>query len=121
AVPPPARHRGPLHRESPTSDRLVWSRHGGVAQLAERYVRNVEVGGSNPLTSTGKGLSPGSMATPAGRVAFGVLRSWNRRCGGLAPRIAGAGGCGTASGLGWHDAPRWRTGGSGGISGRRFG
>ena len=25
---------------------------GGVAQLAERYVRNVEVGGSNPLTST---------------------------------------------------------------------
>src|SRR5438045_1685374 len=26
--------------------------HGGVAQLAERYVRNVEVGGSNPLTST---------------------------------------------------------------------
>ncbi|GEM_PF-5003342 len=26
--------------------------NGGVAQLAERYVRNVEVGGSNPLTST---------------------------------------------------------------------
>ncbi len=25
---------------------------GGVAQLAERYVRNVEVGGSSPLTST---------------------------------------------------------------------
>ncbi len=30
---------------------------GGVAQLVERYVRNVEVGGSSPLTSTGK--SPG--------------------------------------------------------------
>ena len=30
------------------------SRPGGVAQLAERYVRNVEVGGSNPLTSTSK-------------------------------------------------------------------
>jgi hypothetical protein len=26
--------------------------HGGVAQLVERYVRNVEVGGSSPLTST---------------------------------------------------------------------
>ncbi len=26
---------------------------GGVAQLVERYVRNVEVGGSSPLTSTG--------------------------------------------------------------------
>ncbi len=25
---------------------------GGVAQLVERYVRNVEVGGSSPLTST---------------------------------------------------------------------
>ena len=27
-------------------------RLGGVAQLVERYVRNVEVGGSSPLTST---------------------------------------------------------------------
>ena len=26
--------------------------NGGVAQLVERYVRNVEVGGSSPLTST---------------------------------------------------------------------
>ena len=25
---------------------------GGVAQLVERHVRNVEVGGSSPLTST---------------------------------------------------------------------
>src|ERR1700691_2765464 len=31
--------------------------HGGVAQLVERYVRNVEVGGSSPLTSTA--ISPG--------------------------------------------------------------
>jgi hypothetical protein len=29
---------------------------GGVAQLVERYVRNVEVGGSSPLTSTAKAL-----------------------------------------------------------------
>ena len=29
---------------------------GGVAQLVERHVRNVEVGGSSPLTST---KSPG--------------------------------------------------------------
>jgi hypothetical protein len=27
---------------------------GGVAQLAERYVRNVEAVGSNPITSTKK-------------------------------------------------------------------
>jgi prevent-host-death family protein len=27
---------------------------GGVAQLVERHVRNVEVGGSSPLTSTGR-------------------------------------------------------------------
>ncbi len=26
--------------------------YGGVAQLAERYVRNVEAEGSNPFTST---------------------------------------------------------------------
>ena len=36
------------------STRLTWSTApGGVAQLVERYVRNVEVGGSSPLTSTG--------------------------------------------------------------------
>ena len=32
---------------------------GGVAQLAERYVRNVEAVGSNPITST---KSPGQRA-----------------------------------------------------------
>ena len=33
--------------------RLSWvAVPGGVAQLVERYVRNVEVGGSSPLTST---------------------------------------------------------------------
>jgi hypothetical protein len=31
---------------------------GGVAQLVERHVRNVEVGGSSPLTSTAKPHSP---------------------------------------------------------------
>jgi len=31
---------------------LSWLHPGGVAQLVERYVRNVEVGGSSPLTST---------------------------------------------------------------------
>ncbi len=30
----------------------MFLRFGGVAQLVERYVRNVEVGGSSPLTST---------------------------------------------------------------------
>ena len=35
------------------SARIISSGHqGGVAQLGERYVRNVEVGGSIPLTST---------------------------------------------------------------------
>ena len=31
---------------------LYYSPHGGVAQLGERSVRNAEVRGSNPLTST---------------------------------------------------------------------
>jgi hypothetical protein len=31
---------------------LYWSLNGGVAQLGERSVRNAEVRGSNPLTST---------------------------------------------------------------------
>ena len=30
----------------------ILSCSGGVAQSVERYVRNVEVGGSSPLTST---------------------------------------------------------------------
>ena len=34
-------------------DKIISSgHHGRVAQLGERYVRNVEVGGSIPLTST---------------------------------------------------------------------
>ena len=37
--------------------RLFWVAAGGVAQLAERYVRNVEAVGSNPITSTKE--SPG--------------------------------------------------------------
>jgi hypothetical protein len=32
----------------------ILPRAGGVAQSVERYVRNVEVGGSSPLTSTRK-------------------------------------------------------------------
>ena len=52
---------------------------GGVAQLVERYVRNVEVGGSSPLTSTlvmsrdcevpvpGRHSGFGSLATLSGR------------------------------------------------------
>jgi hypothetical protein len=39
---------------------LTCSFVGGVAQLAERYVRNVEAEGSNPFTSTNK--SPGQRA-----------------------------------------------------------
>jgi hypothetical protein len=31
---------------------------GGVAQLAERYVRNVEAVGSNPITSTIQSVDP---------------------------------------------------------------
>ena len=48
----------PLSLEALANDRLEalclerTSRLGGVAQLVERHVRNVEVGGSSPLTST---------------------------------------------------------------------
>ena len=38
----------------PRLDWLTCSLVGGVAQLAERYVRNVEAVGSNPITSTKK-------------------------------------------------------------------
>jgi hypothetical protein len=52
-----ARLRAKLHQSyrgiSPLSPYwLTWSLVGGVAQLAERYVRNVEAVGSNPITST---------------------------------------------------------------------
>ena len=38
-------------RKAVESDYPGWC-PGGVAQLAERYVRNVEAEGSNPFTST---------------------------------------------------------------------
>ena len=38
--------------EAPARPTNLASTLGGVAQLVERYVRNVEVGGSSPLTST---------------------------------------------------------------------
>ncbi len=43
-----------LVTESPDGDPAARraSYPGGVAQLVERHVRNVEVGGSSPLTST---------------------------------------------------------------------
>ena len=55
--PPPAEHASALLRTpAPTRDgsgaRLSWPAAGGVAQLVERYVRNVEAGGSSPFTST---------------------------------------------------------------------
>jgi hypothetical protein len=37
-------------KDIPSPCILAWG--GGVAQSVERYVRNVEVGGSSPLTST---------------------------------------------------------------------
>jgi len=47
---------------------------GGVAQLVERYVRNVEVGGSSPLTSTARNAWPERYfmddALPPRRVRF---------------------------------------------------
>ena len=42
------------HTDPAARRRTLGGPSGGVAQLAERYVRNVEVGGSNPLTSTSK-------------------------------------------------------------------
>ncbi len=39
--------------------RLLVPHPGGVAQLVERHVRNVEVGGSSPLTSTPKAPAQG--------------------------------------------------------------
>jgi hypothetical protein len=38
----------------PRPDWVTCPLDGGVAQLAERYVRNVEAVGSNPITSTEK-------------------------------------------------------------------
>ena len=37
---------------------------GAVAQLGERYVRNVQVGGSSPLCSTIKAVLDGEPAVP---------------------------------------------------------
>ena len=37
---------------------------GAVAQLGERYVRNVQVGGSIPLCSTGEAVLDGELAVP---------------------------------------------------------
>ena len=37
---------------------------GAVAQLGERYVRNVQVGGSIPLCSTDKAVLDGELAVP---------------------------------------------------------
>ncbi len=60
---------------------LYWT-PGGVAQLVERYVRNVEVDGSNPFTSTTTVASsvPGAadVADPGGRVAYSTLTSARR-------------------------------------------
>ena len=38
--------------KSKVRERYSGQSRGGVAQSVERYVRNVEVGGSSPLTST---------------------------------------------------------------------
>ena len=56
---------------------------GGVAQLVERYVRNVEVGGSSPLTSTIIPLVRGpSAGRPACRPRFRArsVRDLGRDC-----------------------------------------
>ena len=49
--------------------RLICSLAGGVAQLAERYVRNVEAVGSSPITSTGgvRERTPGMFMKPTDR------------------------------------------------------
>ena len=52
----------------------ILPRAGGVAQLVERYVRNVEVGGSSPLTSTNS-----SMFEPRSRERPGFSHSRSRR------------------------------------------
>lgn len=41
------------------SSTIVQKTHGAVAQLGERYVRNVEAGGSTPLRSTRFGKKSG--------------------------------------------------------------
>ena len=43
---------------------------GGVAQLVERHVRNVEVGGSSPLTSTRKAQVRGLQYCSDGEMTF---------------------------------------------------
>ena len=60
---------------------LTCSFVGGVAQLAERYVRNVEAEGSNPFTSTEKvqvnglkvGLPQEHHSEKRGRVSLSVF------------------------------------------------
>jgi hypothetical protein len=55
----------------PRLDWVTCALVGGVAQLAERYVRNVEAVGSNPITSTKKvqvnGLTVGPPKRPKTR------------------------------------------------------
>ena len=57
------------------------SSFGGVAQLVERYVRNVEVDGSSPFTSTRAEVVSGNFAPRvAGRlvacpVAYPIVRT----------------------------------------------
>ncbi len=53
---------------------------GGVAQLVERYVRNVEVGGSSPLTSTDRCPSYRSLLSEllAPRRCQGAIDAWSR-------------------------------------------
>ena len=57
-----AEARWPLRRASGV--RLSWVLPGGVAQLAERYVRNVEAVGSNPITSTERPSSEAQSGIP---------------------------------------------------------
>ena len=50
--------------------------HGGIAQLVERFVRNEEARGSNPLTSTTLGILSRGSARRRNRGDF-----WTSRCG----------------------------------------
>ena len=51
-------HDAPLAAKDSLRDGLHSALRGGVAQLAERYVRNVEAVGSNPITSTNPQSDP---------------------------------------------------------------
>ena len=86
----PAQARG-QRLSGPSSGTILIDCTGGVAQLVERYVRNVEVGGSSPLTSTPEVFTfrwgPTSHFEPSSSCHGGVTRPSRRPLVGLASRF----------------------------------